>query len=60
MCEKEIKKSKKCTAKCYTCHFYDSRKDFCIEKEIEDCTKQPNTDFAQCDDYLVNQRLVMF
>ena len=30
------------------------------EKEIENCTKQPNTDFSQCENYLVSGKLVMF
>lgn len=60
MCKKTTKKSKKCSVKCLKCQFYDKDKDFCTEKSIENCTKQANTDFAQCSDYLVKESLVMF
>ena len=59
MCKKTTKKSKKCSVKCLKCQFYDKNKDFCTEKEIENCTKV-NTDFSQCSDYLVKDSLVMF
>lgn len=60
MCKKKAKKPKKCAIKCETCQFYDKLLDFCVEKEIEDCSKQVNTDFSQCGDYLVSDKLVMF
>lgn len=60
MCKKKTKQSKKCMFKCKTCQFYDKDKDFCTEKEIENCTKQTNTDFSQCSDYLVDDKLIMF
>lgn len=60
MNKKKSTSSKKCNIKCTTCQFYDKSSDFCFEKEIENCTKQPNTDFSQCSDYLVNETLVMF
>lgn len=60
MCKKKTSKSKKCTIKCETCQFYDKLLDFCVEKQIENCTKQVGTDFAQCSDFLVSDRLVMF
>lgn len=53
-------KSKKCNLKCCTCEHYDKKTDFCKEKEIENCSKQINTDFSQCEDYLVSEKLVMF
>ena len=53
-------KNKKCNLKCCTCENYDKTRDFCKEKEIEDCSKQVNTDFSQCESYLVNEKLVMF
>lgn len=52
--------NKKCSVKCNTCEYYEKETDFCKEKEIENCTKQPNTDFSQCENYLVSGKLVMF
>lgn len=46
--------------KCTTCEFYEKETDFCREKEIENCTKQPNTDFSQCNDFIIKESLVMF
>ena len=60
MCKKKAEKPKKCNIKCATCEYYSKNTDFCTKKEIENCTKQSNTDFAQCSDYLVDSRLVMF
>lgn len=52
---------KKCkNIKCRTCEYYDRENDFCKEKEIENCSKQTKTDFAQCESYLVDGRIVMF
>ena len=53
-------KEKKCSLKCCTCEHYDKNADFCKEKEIENCSKQVNTDFSVCNDYLVRENLVMF
>lgn len=53
-------KTKKCTFKCGTCENYDKVSDYCKEKKIENCSRQVNTDFSACKDYLVNEKLVMF
>lgn len=53
-------KKKKCGLKCNTCNYYNSTKDYCSEKKIENVTKQPHTDFSTCDSYLVHQKLIMF
>ena len=60
MGKKNTNVPKKCNAKCVTCQFYNKSTDFCAEREIENCTKQPNTDFSKCDDYLVKESLIMF
>lgn len=60
MCKKKEKKSKKCTIKCVTCEYYSKDTDFCEAREIENCSMQVNTDFAQCGDYLTDSKLVMF
>ena len=60
MCKKKAKKPQKCAIKCTTCEYYDNDSDFCTEKEIEDCSKQVSTDFAQCGEYLVKETLIMF
>lgn len=54
------KKSKKCNLKCNTCQNYNKSTDFCAEKEIENCSRQVNTDFSQCESYLISDKLVMF
>ena len=51
---------KKCNFKCNTCEHYEKPKDFCKEKTIENCSKQINTDFSQCDSYLINEKLIMY
>ena len=53
-------KNKKCNLKCCTCTNYDKTKDFCKEKEIKNVSKQVNTDFSQCESYLISEKLVMF
>ena len=53
-------KEKKCNLKCNTCEYYNKSKDFCKEKEIENCSKNANIDFSQCDSYLVRENLIMF
>ena len=53
-------KTKQCNFKCKTCEYYSRESDFCKEKEIENCSKQVNTDFSQCESYLVSERLVMY
>lgn len=60
MSGKKAKKSKKCNIKCGTCEFYDVPFDYCTQKEIEECTKQTQINFSQCEDYLVREDLVMF
>lgn len=60
MSKKKMNAPKKCGVKCVSCQFYNKSTDFCTEKGIENCTKQPNTDFSQCSDYLVKESLVMF
>ena len=53
-------KEKKCNIKCNTCEYYNKETDFCKEKEIKNVSKQIKTDFSQCQDYLVSEKLVMF
>lgn len=53
-------KKKKCKIKCSTCEFYDILQDYCSQKEIEDCSKQVQTKFTSCDEYLISADLVMF
>lgn len=57
----ECKNKKKCkNFKCSTCHNYDKKTDYCSQKEIADCSKQVQTDFSTCEDYLIREDLVMF
>jgi hypothetical protein len=62
MCKKKAEKhkSRKCNIKCATCEYYSKDTDFCKAREIENCSMQVNTDFAQCSSYLVDSKLVMF
>lgn len=58
--EKYNKKSNKCKIKCRTCQFYIPEDDYCMEREIECCTKQTQVNFSKCEDYMVHDKLVMF
>lgn len=58
--QSELNKNNKCHIKCKNCHFYDRKNDYCTEKNIENCSKQINTKFSQCDSYLIKQSLIMF
>jgi hypothetical protein len=60
MSDEKNKKKRKCSLKCNTCENYNKETDFCVEKEIENCSKQVNTDFSQCDSFLIRENLVMF
>ena len=53
-------KTKKCNFKCNTREHYDNFADYCREKKIKDCSKQVHTDFSQCEDFLIREKLVMF
>lgn len=57
---KQSKKNNKCKIKCRTCQFYIPEDDYCTEREIEYCTKQTQTDFSKCKDYIIHEKLVMF
>lgn len=57
---KKLGKNNKCKIKCKNCQFYDREDDYCMEKDIEFCTKQTNINFSKCEDYLVRDSLVMF
>ena len=50
----------KCNFKCNTCHYYSKENDSCEEKGFENISEYVNTDFSQCDSYLVNSKLIMF
>ena len=60
MSGKKAKKHKKCSIKCNTCEFYDVPIDYCSKKEIEDCSKQVQINFSQCDSFLVREDLIMY
>lgn len=57
---KSNKKSNKSKIKCYQCEFYSHENDYCVERDIKNCTRQKNADFAKCDDFLIREDLVMF
>lgn len=51
---------KQCGSKCDICEYYNRKSDFCKTKELENCSKAMKTEFAQCDEFLVDKKLVMF
>ena len=53
-------KKQKNNLKCVTCEHYDKAADYCKEKCLEYCSKQVNTNFSQCEDYIIKGKLVMF
>lgn len=53
-------KEKKCTLKCKTCVHYNRVSDYCREKDIRHCSKEVNTNFSQCESYLVRENLIWF
>lgn len=58
--DKKEEKTKKCDFKCDMCEHYSRIKDFCKEKQIENCSKNSHTDFSKCESFLVRENLVMF
>ena len=52
--------AEKCSFKCITCEHYSKKTDFCKEKGIENCSKKPHTDFSKCQQFLINEKLIMF
>lgn len=58
--QKKFNKRNKCKIKCKTCQFYIAEDDYCSEREIDNCTKQTNVNFSQCEDFLTRENLVMF
>ena len=58
--KKSNKKGSKCGIRCETCEFYDKPTDFCEARMIKKCSKQKNTNFSTCEDYLAREELVYF
>lgn len=54
------KNEEKCSFKCSTCTYFDKTRDYCKEKEIENVTKQPHTDFSTCNSYLIKEKIIYF
>ena len=54
------KKNDKRKIKCKTCQFYDHEGDYCMERDIENCSRQTNVNFSKCGNYLIRENLVMF
>lgn len=54
------KKKSKGGIKCNSCEYYNKKQDYCEAREIAHCTKQSNTNFSKCQDYLIKENLVMF
>ena len=53
------KTCKGCKFKCSTCQYYDKKKDFCTSRSIVNCSKS-KTEFTECTNYLVKDKLIMF
>lgn len=58
--KKSGKKNSKRKMKCTTCEFYDYEMDYCMERDMENCSRQTNVNFSKCEDYLVREDLVMY
>lgn len=58
--KKPNNKKNKCKIKCRTCQFYIAEDDYCMERDIDSCTKQTNVNFSKCENFLVRENLVMF
>ena len=58
--KKANKKGNKCKIKCRNCEFYDDEYDYCMERDIENCTRQTNVNFSKCESFLIKDKLVMF
>ena len=54
------KKNDQRKIKCRQCQFYDYETDYCMERDIENCSRKNNVNFSKCEDFLINDRLVMF
>lgn len=54
------KKNDKRKLKCRQCEFYNCDDDYCMERDIENCSRQTNVNFSKCDSFLVKENLVMF
>ena len=50
----------KCSLKCLRCQFYSKTHDYCVEKEIEQCSKKSLSEFSNCESYLINDKLILF
>lgn len=58
--KKSGKKNDKRKIKCRNCQFYDYEMDYCTERDIDNCSRQTNVNFSKCEDFLIQDRLVMF
>ena len=51
------KKNKKATCKCRQCQFFDKQTNSCEVRNIKNFNKK---DITECDDFLANEKLIMF
>jgi hypothetical protein len=58
--QKRSNKKNKCGLKCRQCEFYDRKDDYCVERDIENCSRQTKINFSKCNEFLVKENLVMF
>ena len=54
------KKNDQRKIKCRQCEFYNCDDDYCMERDIENCSRQTNVNFSKCDSFLVKEKLIMF
>ena len=52
---KKQKQNSKYPERCHKCQFYDVQKDKCTDKS-DKC----KTDYSLCDNFLINEKLVMY
>lgn len=58
--KKSGKENRKKKMKCLQCEFYIHDEDYCTERDIENCSRQNNINFSKCENFLINNKLVMF
>lgn len=54
------KKNDQRKIKCRQCEFYNYDDDYCMERDIENCSRQTNINFSKCNSFLVKEKLTMF
>lgn len=60
MSENENKTKKKKSSKCKQCQFYNEEENNCMVKDIKEFREYSRKSAKTCDDFIINDKLVMF